>query len=117
MWTSNSPSHHPTDPHDLADLSLFVADAALGVAESGAVWLPLSRVTPSAALFLAEEVVIALDRREFVWDLRDAYARLDVRAEAFGTFVSGPSKTADIEQSLVIGAHGPKRFTLVLLDA
>ena len=100
----------------LAELELFVAQGELGVAENGAVWLPQSRIGNRAALFLAEHVVLALDRAAVVSDLHAAYTRLDVGAEPFGTFVAGPSKTADIEQALVIGAHGPKRLTLILLD-
>ena len=103
-------------PHDYADADLFVCEGVLGVAENGAVWLPASRLGPHrAALFLATQVVILLDRAAIVETMHDAYDRLDVAAEHFGVFVAGPSKTADIEQSLVIGAHGPKGLTVVLL--
>ena len=105
----------PDDPHALADLDLFVGEGVLGVAENGAVWLPASRLGQRAALFLATSVVLVLDRAAIVPDMHVAYARLDIAAEPFGAFVSGPSKTADIEQSLVVGAHGPKALTIVLL--
>jgi L-lactate dehydrogenase complex protein LldG len=106
----------PDDPHDLAHTDLFVCEGVLGVAENGAVWLPASRLGGDrrAALFLATSVVIVLERRAVVPDLHAAYATLDVAAEPFGAFVAGPSKTADIEQSLVVGAHGPKSLTVLL---
>jgi L-lactate dehydrogenase complex protein LldG len=106
----------PDDPRQLADIDLFVCEGEFGVAENGAVWLPASRLGERAALFLAPHVVVALERAALVADLHEAYARLDLAGEAFGAFVAGPSKTADIEQSLVIGAHGPKSLTVVLVD-
>jgi L-lactate dehydrogenase complex protein LldG len=102
------------DPRELADLDLLVCEAVLGVAENGAVWLPESRVGARAALFLAAHVVVVLDRTALVSDLHQAYARLDVAGEGFAVFVAGPSKTADIEQALVIGAHGPRDLTIIL---
>ncbi len=97
-----------------AELGAFICEGVLGVAENGAVWLPLSRLRDRAEAFLADHVVIVLDREAIVADMHDAYARIDPRAEVFGTFMAGPSKTADVEQSLVIGAHGPRRVTVVL---
>ena len=105
-----------TDPHALDTLDLYVCAATLGVAENGAVWLATSDTMERAALFLATRVVIVVDRATVVPTLHEAYARIDVRANPFGVFVAGPSKTADIEQSLVIGAHGPKELTMIIVD-
>ena len=107
----------PDDPHDYATLDVFVARGAIGVAENGAVWLDASRLGQRAGLFLATHVVLLLDRDAIVPDMHAAYQCLDVASEPFGVFVAGPSKTADIEQALVIGAHGPKALTVVLLDS
>jgi L-lactate dehydrogenase complex protein LldG len=103
-------------PHSFADTDLFVCEGVVGVAENGAVWLPLSRLRHRSALFLATNVIIVLERHLVVRDLHAAYARVDVAAEGFGVFVAGPSKTADIEQSLVIGAHGAKSLTVLLIE-
>jgi L-lactate dehydrogenase complex protein LldG len=105
----------PLRPHDLATLDLLVCEATLGVAENGAVWLPASRLGDRAALFLASHVLVVLDARRIVAELHEAYAVLDVAAETFGAFVAGPSKTADIEQSLVVGAQGAMGMTLLLV--
>ena len=103
------------DPHVLATLAAVLCESSLGVAENGAVWLATSDSVLRAALFLAARVVIVIGEEQLVDDLHLAYERIDVRAHSFGAFIAGPSKTADIEQSLVIGAHGPKELTLVLV--
>jgi L-lactate dehydrogenase complex protein LldG len=103
-------------PHGLDTLDLVVCESTLGVAENGAVWLATSDATQRAALFLAARVAIVVAEEHLVADLHEAYERIDVRLHTFGAFIAGPSKTADIEQSLVIGAHGPKELTLVLVS-
>jgi L-lactate dehydrogenase complex protein LldG len=103
------------DPHELAALDVLVCEAEFGVAENGAVWLPEARLGHRAAAFLAEHVVVLLQRHSIVWDMHKAYARARIDAGGFGLFMAGPSKTADIEQALVIGAHGPRSLTIVLI--
>jgi L-lactate dehydrogenase complex protein LldG len=104
------------DPHRLDRLDVLVCESSLGVAENGAVWIATSDAILRAALFLASRVVIVVNEAQLVDDLHRAYERIDVRTHSFGAFIAGPSKTADIEQALVIGAHGPKELTLVLVS-
>lgn len=105
------------DPHDLADLEVLVCKGQIGVAENGAIWLPESALGHRAAPFITQHLAVVLDKQQVVWNMHDAYARVRVDAEGFGVFIAGPSKTADIEQALVIGAHGPRSLTVLLVDA
>lgn len=105
----------PTEPREYRHVEVLVLGAELGVAENGAVWVDGARLPARAGLFLAEHLVIVLAERDIVDNMHAAYERLGARlGEAgYGCFMSGPSKTADIEQALVIGAHGPRSLTLV----
>lgn len=85
------------------------------VAESGAVWWVPRDTEARRQAFLAERVVFVVAREGLVDDLHTAYSRIDPAAAPFGCFVSGPSKTADIEQALVIGAHGPRALSVWLV--
>ena len=106
-----------SDLRALDSLDVIVCGTSLGVAENGAVWIATGDPVLRAALFLAARVVIVVAEEHLVDDLHQAYQRIDVRAHPYGVFVAGPSKTADIEQALVIGAHGPKELTMVLVRA
>jgi L-lactate dehydrogenase complex protein LldG len=105
-----------SDSRALATLELFICEAPVGVAENGALWIATSDPFHRAAMFLAERVIIVVAAGTIVADLHEAYRRINVRATSFGTFVAGPSKTADIEQALVIGAHGPKELTVIISE-
>lgn len=102
------------DAHTMAQLDVLVCPGEFGVAENGAVWLGESAMGPRAAPFLTQHLVLVLDRSAIVADMHAAYDRLDVAREGYGVFVAGPSKTADIEQALVIGAHGPRSLAVLL---
>jgi L-lactate dehydrogenase complex protein LldG len=87
------------------------------VAESGAVWwVPRDEVERRAA-FLADRMILVVARAQLVDDLHAAYRQIDPAATHYGCFVAGPSKTADIEQALVIGAHGPRALDVYLWGA
>lgn len=101
-------------PADLTALDVAVLRGECGVAESGAVWHRPSDGLERAAVLLAEHVVLLLPVDALVEDLHDAYARIDVTAGRFGWFLCGPSKTADIEQALVLGAHGAARASVLI---
>lgn len=107
------PQEAPED-RDLADLDLAILPGALAVAESGAVWVVPADLRQRQAAFLAQHLVLVVPREKLVHELHQAYAQIDPSAAGFGCFIAGPSKTADIEQALVIGAHGPRSLTVLL---
>lgn len=103
------------DPHELADLDLAVLPGALAVAENAAVWIDGDALAHRAVFVIASHLVLVVQARDIVSDLHQAYARLAGRPRGYGVFVSGPSKTADIEQVLVIGAQGARTCTVVVV--
>ncbi|MEX0601167.1 MAG: LUD domain-containing protein [Rhodothermales bacterium] len=100
---------------DAANVDVLVCAGTLGVAENGAVWVPESGMGLRAAPFLAQHLVLVVSRTEIVEDMHAAYDRIRIDEDGFGAFIAGPSKTADIEQSLVIGAHGPRSLLVLLV--
>ncbi len=103
------------DPHELEGLGLAVLPGALAVAENGAVWVPGDAFRPRAAFVVAEHLALVVAAKDVVHDMHEAYRRISFPGAGFGTFIAGPSKTADIEQALVIGAHGARSCTLFLV--
>lgn len=88
----------------------------IGVAENGAVWIKESQMINRLLPFICQHLVIVLEKEKIVATMHHAYQKINAFEEGFGVFIAGPSKTADIEQSLVIGAHGARSLTLCLLN-
>lgn len=97
-----------------ADVAVAIARGAVGVAESGAVAVTGREAPDRALLFLAERVILLLDAERIAGDLGSAFRALAPWALRFHhlTWICGPSKTADIEQTLVQGAHGPRAMAV-----
>jgi L-lactate dehydrogenase complex protein LldG len=108
-------SEVPSEPHGFADVDVLIVPAQFGVAENGAVWIDQAAAPVRAGLFLTQHLIVLLPIGEIVDNLHQAYERLGkaFAASGFGCFMSGPSKTADIEQALVVGAHGARTLTVI----
>jgi L-lactate dehydrogenase complex protein LldG len=105
-------SQTPTDV--LADVDLAVLPGEFGVAENGAIWLPEANMLHRALPTVTQHLALVLDHRQLVATMHQAYARLPQGPGGYGLFIAGPSKTADIEQSLVIGAHGARSLVVLV---
>jgi L-lactate dehydrogenase complex protein LldG len=104
------------DPHELHDVDFAVLAGELAVAENGAVWVTDEGMTQRVLHFLPQHLALVVSGEQIVHNLHEAYERIAVGHTPFGAFVSGPSKTADIEQALVIGAHGARSLTVMLIE-
>jgi len=103
------------DPHELADVDVAIVAGRFAVAENGAVWVEAGRLRHRAVCFICQHLVLVVPQDQVVHNMHQAYQRLAFAEPGYGVFISGPSKTADIEQSLVIGAHGARSLTVALV--
>ncbi|MFC2276683.1 MAG: lactate utilization protein C [Prevotella nigrescens] len=99
---------------DLNGTDVGIIQGELGVAENGCVWIPQT-MKERAVCFISEELVILLDKDNIVSNMHEAYKRIQMPHYGYGVFISGPSKTADIEQALVMGAQAARGVTVILV--
>ena len=103
----------------LMKVDVGVIEGRIGVAENACIWIPQT-MKEKAVCFASEQLVIVLSRKNIVNNMHEAYERIAASTEyfqqyKFGTFISGPSKTADIESALVYGAQAARAVTIVLI--
>ncbi|PJJ10718.1 L-lactate dehydrogenase complex protein LldG [Flavobacterium sp. 1] len=108
-WTSD-------DPHSLQDAELILVKAHFGVAENSALWITDEVMGQRVSTFIPQYLAIVVNKKDIVAKMHQAYDRIGNQEYGFGTFIAGPSKTADIEQSLVLGAHGARGLTVFLME-
>lgn len=102
------------DPHTYEDVDVAIFKPRLGVAENSALWLTEDRMGVRALPFITQHIIMLVDISTLVPDMHAAYEKIGNADYGFSTFIAGPSKTADIEQSLVLGAHGPRSMTIFM---
>lgn len=102
-------------PAELNGTDLVVMKGIFGVCENAAVYYEQS-FRHRAIYFISERMLILLDKNELVDTMHEACKRVpDTHSCEYRGFISGPSKTADIEQALVKGAHGPRECVVLLI--
>ena len=99
---------------ELGKTEVVILEGQFGVAENGAIWVDEANIPNRLLPFVTRHLVIVLNRMKIVNNMHDAYKKVDMAGISFGAFISGPSKTADIEQSLVYGAHGAKQLFVIM---
>ena len=101
---------------DLNGTDVGIIRGKFGVAENACVWIPQT-MKEKAVCFISENLVILLPKSQIVNNMHEAYKRIefDKEYDGYGTFISGPSKTADIAQVLVMGAQAARSATVLLL--
>lgn len=103
-------------PHDLKDIDVCILPTQLGVAENAALYLDEHVMGHRVLPFITQHLVLILEQSNLVGNMHEAYDKIDLKASGFGVFIAGPSKTADIEQALVIGAQGARSLTVVIRE-
>lgn len=101
-------------PQALNGTDVGIIRGSFGVAENACVWIPQA-MEEKAVCFISENLVILLPKSQIVNNMHEAYKRIEFNDYGYGTFISGPSKTADIAQVLVMGAQAARSATVVLV--
>jgi L-lactate dehydrogenase complex protein LldG len=97
------------------DVELAIIEARFAVAENGAVWLTEDVMGHRILPYIAQHLAVIVSENNILSTMHDAYETIGSEDYGFGGFIGGPSKTADIEQALVLGAHGPLSMTVYLI--
>jgi L-lactate dehydrogenase complex protein LldG len=104
-----------TIPHEYEPLDLLIIDSRLGVAENSAIWITENEIGERVLPFITQQLAVVIRKENIVATMHQAYDIIGEKEYGFATFIAGPSKTADIEQSLVLGAQGPKTMTVFVV--
>lgn len=97
-----------------------VTGVLAGVAETGSLVVASAPESPNTLHFLPENHIAVVKASQVLRHLEDVWQLMPVRSEDMPralTFITGPSRTADVEQTIQIGAHGPRRLHVVLVDS
>lgn len=104
------------DPHSYSDIEVAIIKGHFCVAENGAVWLTDELMGQRIIPYICQHLAVIVHANDILPTLHEAYEMIGEGNYGFGGFIGGPSKTADIEQALVLGAHGPLSMTVFIIS-
>ena len=114
--TGNFGEKDLTDLRNAEKINTCVTGAEMGVGEMGSVWVTDRTLRHPACALMSRHLFVLLDASKIVGGLHQAYARLSLRNQQYGSFFTGPSATADIEAVHITGAQGPLSMTVLLYN-
>lgn len=114
--TGNFGEKDLTDLRNAEKINTCVTEAEMGVGEMGSVWVTDRTLRHPACALMSRHLFVLLDASKIVGGLHQAYARLILRNQQYGSFFTGPSATADIEAVHITGAQGPLSMTVLLYN-
>ena len=103
------------DPHQFENTEFAILKPHFAVAENGSVWITEDQMGHRVIPFICQHLAVVVDPRNILATMHEAYDFIQTQEYGFGTFIAGPSKTADIEQSLILGADGARSMTIFLI--
>ena len=103
------------DNHELANIELMVLPTHFAVAENGACWVDDELYRERLLPFIPQHLAFILKKEDIVPTMHHAYEKIADKKYGYGAFIAGPSMTADIEQCLVLGAHGPRSLRVFVI--
>jgi L-lactate dehydrogenase complex protein LldG len=110
---------YDVDAMEACDAGITTCEAL--VAQTGSILISAADCGGRALSVLPPHHVVIATADQIVGDLTDAFARLRSNhpggLPSYFSFITGPSRTGDIERILVLGAHGPKKLTVLLVDS
>ena len=114
-WPANLEIHH--SPAGVNE-TMAVSQALAGIAEPGSLMMASGPNSPITHNFVPDDHIVVLDAGAIVGHFEEAWAMLRARSEGMPratNIISGPSRTADVEQTIQLGAHGPRRVHVILV--
>ena len=114
-WPAGWSIHH--GPAGIEE-ALSVSPSLAGIAETGSLMLAAGPGSPTTHNFVPDDHVVVLEANRIVEHFEDAWTILRARPEGMPratNIISGPSRTADVEQTIQLGAHGPRRVHVILV--
>lgn len=103
-----------TPKEEIEQVDVAILAGLFAVGENAAIWVPEANMMHRALPFIAQHLMLVIDRSTIVANMHEAYRKIEKKSLSYGVFIAGPSKTADIEQSLVVGAHGARSLTVIV---
>lgn len=112
----NSSINETSSSVELEKIDLSFVYGQLAVAENSAIWVDDSNLPNRLLPFICQHLVLVIEAKNIVGNMHEAYEKINTFRTGWGAFIAGPSKTADIEQSLVIGAHGARSLVVYVIN-